>query len=70
MVVRGSTEMEEYKKMRILSDNRTLRARFRDIMAQSGEEVEQRLVVLYLSTRGSPRAIAQRLFPLTYEWSA
>ena len=31
-------------------------------MAQSGEEVEQRLIELHLSIRGSPRAKAERLF--------
>ena len=63
MVVRDAAEMEAYKKkMRILSDNRALWARFRDIMAQSGEEVELRLIELHLSIRGCPRAKAERLF--------
>ena len=63
MAARDVTEMEKYKwKMRILSDNRALRARFRDIMAQTGEEVEQRLTELHLSIRSSPRAKAERLF--------
>ena len=48
--------------MRILSDNSALRAEFRDIMAQSDEEVEQRLIELHLSIRGSPRAKVERLF--------
>ena len=68
MVVRDAAEMEEYKKkMRILSDNRALRARFRDIIAQSGEEVEQQLIELHLSICGSPRAKAEQLFR-AYIW--
>ena len=63
MAARDAAEMEEYKKkMRILSANRVLPARFRDIMAQSGEEVKQRLIELHLSILGSPRAKVERLF--------
>ena len=63
MAARSTAKMEEYKrKMRELSSNRAFRARFRDIMRTPKDEIEQRLIELHLSTRGSTRAKAERLF--------
>ena len=56
-------EPKQYKKkMRELSKERNFRARFRDLMRQKTEEVEQQLSELGLNTYGSHRAKCERLF--------
>ena len=63
MAARGTAEMEGYKrKMRELSGNRAFGVPFGDIMRTPKEEIEQRLIESHLSTRGSTRAKAERLF--------